>query len=254
MSRTWIPADVDTGVRPVQITTPNRTVGYVWAQVLQNLAGGLGVAGLAALAAYYATGADWETVRQAAAVAGLVVFCGATAVRAFADEGGMLAGALRTEVQTRQRMQQFETQWREQLERAEVALLDAQAEIVQLRAVEDGLRRDRDMAKAELQQLRAKVEQTYRSKPSLYDGVRRDAKELLRITAEAQKWLARDTALGQLDWDRGKWEQAFQLLKDAGIVAQHGAKGNHVRLLVADVGAAYRMIDEYTGAFVTGED
>lgn len=230
------------------IAAPRKTVDDITVQIVQNAAGAAGVAGLAAMIAWYATGGAWQQVALATAVAGGAVFCLALAVRSFADEAALLARAVRQELAISHKISAVEADWAARLDDAEAALADAIAEADHWQAIAETLRTDRDMAVAELQQYRARIETTYRSKASLYDKARRDAKELMRITLDAGAWLARDAALAKLDWPRQRWEDAFLLLRDAGCVLQHGAKGNHVRILIRDLTAAFAAIDEHTGA------
>lgn len=230
----------------VQIQAPRKTVDDVTVQIVQNFVGAVGVAGLAALVSWQLTSGDWQSVAIAAGAA--------LAIRSFADEGALLARIVRKEIDLRHQIDAVDADWSERLDAAEVALRDAIAEADHWQAIAAGLRTDRDMAVAELQQYRARIETTYRSKASLYDKARRDAKELIKLTLDVGKWLARDTALEQLNWPRQRWEDAFQLLKDAGCLLQHGAKGNHVRILISDLPAAYATIDQHTGAVSLSEE
>jgi predicted cobalt transporter CbtA len=69
----------------VQVTAPKKGLDDVWVQVVQNLAGGAGVAGLVALGAWRLAGGDWQATAVAGLVAGFAVFCLALAIRSFAD-------------------------------------------------------------------------------------------------------------------------------------------------------------------------
>lgn len=249
-SVSWVAPEWPAG--PIQ--APRRTWDDVQVQVIQNAVGGVGVAGLAAMGAWMLTGGDWQASAVGGALAGLLVFCLALAIRSFWDEGQMVARAMRKEAEARGAVEETEAQWASRLDVCEAALRDAIAEADHWQAIAAGLRTDRDMAVAELQQYRARIETTYRSKASLYDKARRDAKELLKLTLDAGAWLARDTALERLNWPRQRWEDAFQLLKDCGCVQQHGAKGNHVRVLIRDLSAAYATIDQHTGAVALSEE
>jgi hypothetical protein len=241
------------------LQAPRRTPDDVWVQVLQNAVGALGVAGLATLGAWWMTGGDWQASAMAGLMGGLLVFCLALAIRSFWDEGQMVARAMRKEAEARGAVDAVEAEWAERLDAAEAALHDAIAEIDHLEAVVEGLRTDRDMAMAELQQFRSRVEVNFRSKASLYDKARKDAKELIKLTLTPREgkpvtWIARDVATAELNWSRDRWEDAFTLLKDAGVVMQHGAKGNHVRILVKDLAQAFAVIDKHTGAVSLSEE
>lgn len=249
---TWVAPEWN--MPPGTVVQPRRTWDDVQVQVMQNAVGGVGVAGLAAMGAWMLTGGDWQASAVAGALAGLLVFCLALAIRSFWDEGQMVARAMRKEAEARSAVDDVEAEWSARLDAAEAALRDAIAEADHWQAIAAGLRTDRDMAVAELQQYRARIETTYRSKASLYDKARRDAKELLKLTLDAGAWLARDTAIERLDWTRQRWDDAFQLLKDCGIVQQHGAKGNHVRILIRDLSTAYATIDQRTGAVALSEE
>ncbi len=252
---TWTPANPALpGAATLQVQTPKRSLDDFAYQLSQNAAGAVGVAGLVALAGWWATGHDWQATVLAAMVAGAAVFCLALAVRAFSDEGALVARTVRKEMELSSRIEEIEAEWSERLESAEAALSDAIAEADHWQAVASGLRTDRDMAVAELQQYRARIETTYRSKASLYDKARRDAKELMRLTFDSGRWLARDVAMDKLEWQKGRWEDAFGLLKDCGCLMQHGAKGNHVRILINEIGAAFAAIDEHTGAVSLSEE
>lgn len=252
-STTWTPAEWPTQPT-MQVQTPKRTVDDVTVQIVQNAAGAVGVAGLGALAGWWLTAGDWQATAIAAGVAGAVVFCAALAVRSFIDEGRLVARAVAKEFEARSLLGEVEAEWAAKLDECEAALSDALAEIDQLNAYVKGLKSDRDMVAAELQQLRATIDLNYRSKASLYEKTRRDAKQLMALTLDAGAWLARDTVLEKLDWQRGRWEEAFALLRDTGCVQQHGAKGNHVRILIRDLDAAYAAIDRYTGAVSLSEE
>ena len=238
----------------MQVTAPKKGLDDVTVQIAQNAAGGAGVAGLAGLASWQLSGGDWQTVAVAGLVAGFAVFCLALAIRSFADEGEILVRVVRKEIELRSMLDDAETEWADRLDDAEAALADALSEIEELHAQAKSLRSDRDMAAAELQQYRRQVEATYRSKASLYDKARRDAKELARIAIEAGAWPARDKAIEQLGWQRARWEDAFTLLKDAGIVTQFGAKGNHTRLLIGELTTAFAAIDAATGVVSLDEE
>ena len=252
-STTWTPAEWPTQPT-MQVQTPKRTVDDVTVQIVQNAAGAVGVAGLGVLSAWWLTAGDWQASVLAGGVAGAVVFCLSLAVRAFIDEGRLVARAVAKEWEARSLLGEVEAEWEAKLAECEMALADALGEIDQLNAYIKGIKSDRDMVAAELQQLRSTVDLNYRSKASLYEKVRRDAKQLMALTLEAEAWLARDTALEKLDWQRGRWEEAFALLRDTGCVQQHGAKGNHVRILIRDLAAAYAAIDRYTGAVSLSEE
>lgn len=238
----------------VQVTAPRKELDDVTVQIAQNAAGGVGVAGLAGLASWQLSGGDWQTVAVAALVAGFAVFCAALAIRSFADEGAILVRVVRKEIELRTMLEDAEAEWADRLDEAEAALADALAEIDELHAQIKAVRVDRDMALAELQQYRQQVEATYRSKASLYDKARRDAKELARLAIEAGTWPARDKAIERLGWQRTRWEDAFTLLRDCGVVAQFGAKGNHTKLLISDLATAFAAIDAATGAVSLDED
>lgn len=241
----------------VQVSAPRKALDDVTVQIAQNAAGGVGVAGLAALASWQLSGGDWQTVAVAALVAGFAVFCAALAIRSFADEGAILVRVVRKEIELRTMLDDAESEWADRLDEAEAALADALAEIAELQAQAKSLRSERDMAQAELQNLRHQVaterSSTYRSKVGVYEKPRRDAKTLAQMAIEAGVWPARDEMLRRLDWTRERWEAAFVLLRDCGIVRQSGTKGNHVRLMVADLDRAFAMIDEATGVIVADE-
>lgn len=250
----WEPTAPVLGAPALNIQTAKRTTDDVTVQIVQNFAGAVGVAGLGAMAAWAVTGGNWQAAGLAGVMAGAGVFFAALAVRSFIDEGRLAAHAVRAQFATRGAVEAAVAEWEDALAECELALCDALAEIDHWRAMAEGLRTDRDMATAELQQYRAQMEVNYRSKASLYDKARRDAKALMQLTLTAGAWLARDTALEKLQWQRGRWEDAFALLKDAGCVQQHGAKGNHVRILISDLTAAYAAIDQHTGAVSLSEE
>lgn len=252
---TWVAPEWPAGAGAIQ---SRRTWDDVRVQVLQNAVGAVGVAGLAAMGAWAMTGGDWQASAVGGALAGLLVFCLALAVRSFWDEGQMVARAMRKEAEARGAVGAVESEWEARLSLAEDALRDALAEIDHLAAVIEGLRTDRDMAMAELQQYRSRVEVNFRSKASLYDKTRKDAKELIKLTLTPRDgkvaWIARDVAIDELNWSRDRWEDAFTLLKDSGVVMQHGAKGNHVKILVKDLAQAFAVIDKHTGAVSLSEE
>lgn len=250
----YVPAVLPGVAGSVHVEAPRKGLDDVYVQVVQNAAGGVGVAGLAALVSWRLSGGDWQAVAVAGLVAGFAVFCLALAVRSFADEGAILARVVRKEIELRALLDDAEAEWADKLDDAEAALADALSEIEELHAQAKALRSDRDMAAAELQQYRRQVEATYRSKASLYDKARRDAKELARMAITAGAWPARDKAIESLGWQRGRWEDAFMLLKDCGIVAQFGSKGNHTRLLIGELSAAFAAIDAATGVVSLEEE
>lgn len=80
----------------------------VWIPLLQNLFGGLGVAGVLAVLLYKLTTWDMEEIGVDALLIGILVFCLATAVRAFRDEVRFMLAAFgeRRDIAARQALQQ----------------------------------------------------------------------------------------------------------------------------------------------------
>lgn len=233
----------------VQVTAPRKELDDVTVQIAQNAAGGVGVAGLAGLASWQLSGGDWQTVAVAALVAGFAVFCAALAIRSFADEGAILVRVVRKEIELRTMLEDVEAEWAAQLEDAEAALSDALVEIAELQALSASLRRERDIALAEAQQLRAQLNPTYRPAVSLYDSVRRDAKSLIKLAFDAGEWIGRDRA--DLQWGKERWRQAQELLQDAGVIQ---LRGKQVRILLADLASAVAAIDAYTLAIAPSDE
>lgn len=233
----------------VQVTAPRKELDDVTVQIAQNAAGGVGVAGLAALASWHLSGGDWQAMAVAALVAGLMVFCLALAIRSFADEGAILVRVVRKEIELRAMLDDAESEWCERLDDAEAALADALAEIADLQALAASLRRERDIALAEAQQLRAQLNPTFRPTNSLYDNARRDAKSLIKMALNAGEWVGRDRA--DLQWGKERWRQAQELLQDAGVIQ---LRGKQVRILLADLASAVAAIDAYTLAIAPSDE
>lgn len=242
---TWIapalPATQAAG-NVMTVATPKPTTDDVTVMVLQNAIGGVGVAGLTAMGAWWATGGDWQAAGMAAILGGFGVFCLALAVRAFVDEARIAARAVRTEWEARGAVATANAEWAEALEEAEGALVDALAEIDYWKALAESLRKERDVALAEAQQLRSQLNPAYRSAASLYENVRRDAKSLIRMAHDAGGWVGRDRA--DLQWSKDRWRQAQKLLQDAGVIL---VNGKQVRILLGEMDRAVDAIDRYTG-------
>jgi hypothetical protein len=246
----FVPADLPGVVaNTVHVQTPRPTTDDITVQILQNAAGSVGVGGIAALGAWQLTGADWQATAIAAAVTGFTVFCFALAIRNFADEGKLLARMVRNEIAMRALRQQLDAEWSEQLDAAEGALEDALDEIATLEALANTMRKERDVALAEAQQLRAQLNPSYRSVTSLYDNVRRDAKTLVKLAHTNGSWIGRDKA--NLQWGKERWGEAQKLLVDAGVIQ---INGKQVRILLSDMNAAYTAIDRRTATIAPPDD
>lgn len=247
----FVPADIPGVVaNTVHVQTPRPTTDDITVQILQNAAGSVGIGGLAALGAWQLTGADWQATAVAAATAAFAIFCLALAIRNFADEGRLLARMVRNEIAMRALRQQLEDEWQERLDAAEGALEDALDEIATLDALADTLRKERDVALAEAQQLRAQLNPRYRSVSSLYENVRRDAKTLIKLThTNGGAWIGRDRA--NLQWGKERWGEAQKLLVDAGVIQ---INGKQVRVLLTDLNLAFAAIDKHTATIAPPDD
>lgn len=246
----FVPAEIPGVVaNTVHVQTPRPTTDDIAVQIIQNAAGSVGIGGLAALGAWQLTGADWQATAVAAATAAFAIFCLALAIRSFADEGRLLARMVRNEIAMRALRQQLEDEWQERLDAAEGALADALDEIATLEALADTLRKERDVAMAEAQQLRAQLNPSYRSVASLYDNVRRDAKTLIKLAHTNGAWIGRDRA--NLQWGKERWGEAQKLLVDAGVIQ---INGKQVRILLPDLDHAFAAIDKRTATIAPLDD
>lgn len=246
----FIPAAVPGVVaNTVHVQAPKPTADDITVQIIQNAAGALGIGGLVALGAWQLTGEDWQATAVASATAAFAIFCLALAIRSFADEGRLLARMVRNEIAMSALRQQLEDEWAEQLDAAEGALEDALDEIAALDALADTLRKERDVALAEAQQLRAQLNPTYRSVTSLYDKVRRDAKTLIELAHTNGAWIGRDRA--SIQWGKERWSDAQKLLMDAGVIQ---INGKQVRILLADLPTAFAAIDKRTTTIAPLDD
>lgn len=230
------------GANTVDVRVSRKSMQDVTAEIVQNAVGSIGVGGLTGIASWQMSGADVQTTLTAAATGALLTFCASLAVRSFADETAMLARIMRKEFDLRHRRAQIEADAAEEIAALEGDLDAAEAEVETLTALTETLRKERDIALAEAQQLRAQLNPAYRPVTSLYDNVRRDAKSIIKMAVDAGEWIGRDRA--DLQWGKERWRQAQQLLQDAGIVQ---LRGRQVRILLNNLPDAYRAIDAYTG-------
>lgn len=111
--------------------------------------------------------------------------------------------------------------------------------------------RDLHMTRAAEQQLRTALQPTYRSKESLTATVRDDAKEIMRIALELGEWQGRSKTLPKLPgWTKERWKAAYDLLKDAGIIA---SVGTTVKIIVPAANV-HTLIDAHSHVIATEEE
>jgi regulator of replication initiation timing len=226
-------------------------------QIFQAILGGTGTGGLVAIIFWQLGEANWKSIFNSSFVAGIAVFCLELIVFSFLDQGRILTALIRKQLELNRFIEEMEKEWEEQIEELESTLEEAISEIEQLHAQAKTLRNERNLALAELSNLRHQIASgrstTYRSKVDLYEKPRQDAKTLIQLALEGKAWPARDRAIEQLGWNRERWETAFKTLKDSGVVKQEGVKGNHVRILVTNLEKAFQLIDQATGVYTTEE-
>ena len=124
-------------------------------------------------------------------------------------------------------------------------------EMATMELVHKSTTRDLHMSRAAEQQLRSAVQPTYRSKESLTATVRDDAKEIMRIALEMGEWQGRSKTLPKLPgWTKERWKAAYDLLKDAGIIA---SVGTTVKIIVPAANV-HTLIDAHSHVAITEEE
>ena len=122
-------------------------------------------------------------------------------------------------------------EWAVTLERAETQhIMEAMAQQIDVlratlaaeRAAHEATRRDRDTTRFERDQLRkdAVSRSNYTPRHELYTRQQlADADTLLQLwEQDGHKWTGRDRTLERLRWDKSRWDAAYEMLRDAGIV------------------------------------
>lgn len=122
-------------------------------------------------------------------------------------------------------------EWAVTLERAEAQnIMEGMAQQIDVlraalaaeRAAHEATRRDRDTTRFERDQLRkdATTRSNYTPRHDLYTRQQlADADTLLQLwEQDGRKWTGRDRTMERLRWDKSRWDAAYEMLRDAGIV------------------------------------
>lgn len=207
----------------------SRTLREVLVMWIENVGVGFGV-GIGLLVILWLMGAPSDVLLQWPLAVGVVLFAVLMVVRGVADEW--------MDVRTVRRMQMIAIKLRE-------ALDEAEDELEQLDAALNSMQKERDLARFELTKIQAAAQQAqgkFTPASNTQGPVVKAATELIRMNFELGRWQARDRAIERLRWNREQWDGAYQLLRDAGVVATNGKQ---TRVVAPSLDAALLALNNH---------